>query len=115
MAVFLELDTTGASAWDDFLILLQLHRERICPHKGNMQKMHSQYLAANELPQVYLLASTRHRWVLLCQPRQALYVGNLSALDGLHKQFKKEVQEEVGIGLQHVAVGPASFRIGEPR
>ena len=63
------LDTTGASAWDDFLILVQLHRERICPHKGNMQKMHSQ----NELPQVYLLASTLHRWVLLCQPRQVSY------------------------------------------
>ena len=93
MAVFLALDTTGASAWDDFLILLQLHREQICPHKGNMQTMHSQHLAANELPQVYLLASTLHRWELLCQPREALYAGNLSGqLDSLHKHIKKEVQ-----------------------
>lgn len=85
------LDTTGASAWDDFLILLQLHRERICPHKGNMQKMHSQYLAANELPQVYLLASSRHRQVLLCQPRQVSYnVKSSGHWDSFRKQLKEK-------------------------
>ena len=81
------LDTTGASAWDDFLILLQLHRERICPHKGNMQKMHSQ----NELPQVYLLASSRHRRVLLRQQEQVSYsVNSLGHWDSFRKQLKEK-------------------------